>query len=104
MSSEPFEQLLDALSADPAVRETQMMGRRCISCEGRIFCGIWEDELIVRLGRDRVDVLVLEERAARFDPSGRGRQMKDWALVHEPVDDWLALAQEGRDATRASSG
>jgi hypothetical protein len=31
-----------------------------------------------------------------FDPSGRGRPMKDWALVNAAAADWLELAGEAK--------
>ncbi len=101
MPLKTYGRIVDQLCADPAVRETEMMGMPSISLDGQSFCGIWEGELVVRVGRERVDLLVLEERGLRFDPSGRGRQLSGWAVVPQPTDDWPALAAEAYDATRA---
>lgn len=98
----PYEAVVAELLADPAVQETQMMGMRSLKLGGKLFAGAWEGELVVKVGRERVGELIAAERAAPFDPSGRGRPMKDWALVHEPADDWLALAEEARDAVRGA--
>jgi TfoX N-terminal domain len=98
---EAFEQVLDELCADPNVEVTQMMGTRCAKLGGKIFCGLRRGELLVKLGRERVRELVAAERATPFDPSGKGRPMKDWCLVPEPADDWLALAEEAREVVRA---
>jgi TfoX-like protein len=102
-ASEPFEAVVDELSADPAVERTQMMGMPSLKLGGKLFCGAWEGELVVKVGRERVGELVDAGRAAPFDPSKRGRPMKDWALVPEPADDWLALAEEARDGARAGA-
>jgi hypothetical protein len=61
-----------------------------------MFGGFRYGELLVKLGRERVDELIAAGRAREFDPSGAGRPMKDWALVPEPTEDWLALADEAR--------
>ncbi len=100
-ASEPYEQVVAELCADPAVQRTQMMGMPSVKLDGKLFCGCWEGDLVVKVGRERVGELVAAGRAAPFDPSGRGRAMKDWALVGEPAGDWLALAEEARDGVRA---
>jgi hypothetical protein len=99
-SPDPYEAVADELCADPAVERTQMMGMPSLKLAGKLFGGSWEGELVVKLGRERVQELIAADRAAPFDPSGRGRPMKDWALVPEPADDWLALAEEARDGVR----
>jgi hypothetical protein len=50
--------------------------------------------LVVKLGRGRVDELVENGLARPFDPSGRGRPMKDWASVSPPSKHWLDLLKE----------
>ena len=103
-TNEPFEAVVAELCADPAVERTQMMGMPSVKLGGKLFCGVWDGELVVKLGRERVGELAAAGRAVAFDPSGRGRPMKDWALVAEPADDWLALAEEARDGVREGGG
>jgi TfoX/Sxy family transcriptional regulator of competence genes len=97
---QPYEVVVAELCADQAVQETKMMGMRSLKLGRKLFAGLRDGELLVKLGRERVDQLIAAGRAAPFDPSGRGRPMKDWALVPEPPDDWLALAEEARDGVR----
>jgi len=97
---DPYEAVVAELCADPAVLVTQMMGMPSLKVDGKLFAGLRDGELVVKIGRERVGELIAAGRAAPFDPSGRGRPMKDWALVHEPADDWLALAEEARDGVR----
>jgi len=101
-SNDSYEAVVEELCADPAVERTQMMGMPSVKLAGKLFAGVWDGDLVVKLGRTRVEELVAAGRAAAFDPSGRGRPMKDWALVPEPADDWLALAEEARDGVRGS--
>jgi TfoX/Sxy family transcriptional regulator of competence genes len=98
VTEEHYRLIVDELRADPAVSEALMMGRPSLKHGSKMFGGYRDGELLVKLGRERVDSLVASGRARPFDPSGAGRPMKDWALVGEPVDDWLALADEARVA------
>ena len=93
---ESYRAVVEELKADPEVSETLMMGMPSLKRGKKMFGGLRGDELVVKLGRERVDELIAAGRAREFDPSGAGRPMKDWALVSEPTDDWLALADEAR--------
>jgi hypothetical protein len=65
-----------------------------------MFGGLFDGDLIVKVGRERAQELIGAGRAAPFDPSGRGRAMKDWAQVPEPADDWPDLADEAKAFVR----
>jgi hypothetical protein len=93
---EAYRRVVHELRADPEVSEALMMGRPSLKRGSKMFGGFRDGELLVKLGRERVDELVTAGRARPFDPSGGGRPMKDWALVGEPTHDWLALADEAR--------
>jgi hypothetical protein len=97
MSSEDeYTRVVEELLADPAVVETHMMGMPSLKAGTKLFAGIRGEALLAKLGRDRVDELIAAGRAQPFDPSGRDRPMKDWALLPPPADDWSALAAEAR--------
>ena len=93
---EAYRRVVHELRADPEVSEALMMGMPSIKRGSKMFGGYRDGELLVKVGRGRVDELIAAGRAREFDPSGAGRPMKDWALVGEPDDDWLALADEAR--------
>jgi TfoX/Sxy family transcriptional regulator of competence genes len=93
---EAYRRVVEELRADPEVSEALMMGMPSLKRGSKMFGGYRDGELLVKVGRERVDELVAAGRARPFDPSGAGRPMKDWALVPEPDDDWLALADEAR--------
>ncbi|HEV2997516.1 MAG TPA: TfoX/Sxy family protein [Solirubrobacteraceae bacterium] len=95
--SEPaaYRRVVEALLADdPGVVEGQMMGMPALKAGGKMFGGCFEGELVVKIGRERVQELIDAGRARPFDPSGRDRPMKDWAQIPEPDGDWAALARE----------
>jgi|SRR5919198_6378028 hypothetical protein len=91
-----YRTLVEQLLEDPAVTEGQMMGMPALKLGSKMFGGRSGDELVLKIGRERVDELVAAGRARPFDPSGRGRPMKDWAMLPEPADDWPALAREAK--------
>jgi hypothetical protein len=91
-----YREIVEELKADPEVSEALMMGMPSLKRGKKMFGGLRGDELVLKLGRERVDELIAAGRAREFDPSGAGRPMKDWALIAEPTDDWLALADEAR--------
>jgi hypothetical protein len=93
-AEEAYRRVVDELRADPEIVETKMMGMPSLKREGKLFAGYREEALVVKVGRERANELIEAGRAAPFDPSGRGRPMKDWALVPLPDEDWTALAEE----------
>jgi TfoX/Sxy family transcriptional regulator of competence genes len=60
----------------------------------RIFAMLVRGKLVVKLPRQRVDMLVVSGEGERFDP-GHGRLMKEWFTL-APTSDlgWLSLARE----------
>lgn len=63
---------------------------------GKIYAMLVNDELVVKLPKERVDDLVASGVGHRFDP-GHGRVMKEWASL--PVESsrrWRALVDEAR--------
>jgi hypothetical protein len=93
---EAYRATVHELLVDPAVSEGQMMGMAALKVGSKMFGGLAGEELVVRIGRERAGELIEAGRATPFDPSGRGRPMKDWARLAEPTDDWLALAEEAK--------
>jgi TfoX/Sxy family transcriptional regulator of competence genes len=96
--SEPiaYRKVVEALLVDPGVSETQMMGMPSLKVAGKLFGGLNGDALVVKVGKARADELIASGRAEPFDPSARGRPMKDWARLPEPAGDWIPLAEEAR--------
>jgi hypothetical protein len=91
-----YTRVVEQLLSDPSVSEGQMMGMPALKAGGKMFGGCFEGQLVVKIGRERVQELIEAGRAAPFDPSGRDRAMKDWARIPEPDDHWLELAREAR--------
>ncbi|MFL5826342.1 MAG: TfoX/Sxy family protein [Thermoleophilaceae bacterium] len=104
MSEHAYREVVDALRADPDVEETKMMGMPSLKTRGKLFAGLHNDGLAVKVGRARAGELIENGEAQPFDPSGRGRPMKDWAHIPQPGDNWLALADEAKTNAVLESG
>jgi hypothetical protein len=91
-----YRSVVETLREDSAVSEAQMMGMPSLKHGSKMFGGMRAGGLVLKLGRGRVDELVASGRAQPFDPSGRDRPMRDWAVLPEPADDWLALALDAK--------
>ena len=93
---ESFEELMTSLLEKPEVEQGTGFGSmRGLRVRGKIFAMLCRGELVVKLPRHRVDQLVANGSAARFDARRDGRLMKEWAAVRpDQGHAWEALAVE----------
>ncbi len=91
-----FEQLVGRLLDEPRVQQGTGFGAMPgLRVNKKIFVMLCRGELVVKLPRHRVDQLVSDGTAARFDARPDGRLMKEWATIppsHSHA--WEALAIE----------
>ncbi len=82
---EAFDVLASVLLGED-VTEGKLFGHRCLKVAGKAFVVDFEGDLVFKLGRDdMVNWLANHTDLQRFDPSGKGRPMKDWlqaAVAH----------------------
>ena len=95
-----FDDVLDELLADPAVKRGVFFGHPGAKLGKRVFACEVDGDLLVKLGAERVVELQNEGLARVFDPMG-GRPMNAWALVPErhdgdPLREWVELAEEAK--------
>lgn len=65
-----------------------------LKVDGKIFCMLVRDQLVLKLPRTRVDDLVEAGDGERFD-AGKGRPMREWfSLSPSSEQQWPALARE----------
>ena len=55
----------------PGVREQKMFGGLAIMLDGNMACGVHDDELIVRVGKDNLEEALSQPHARPFDMTGR---------------------------------
>jgi hypothetical protein len=75
--------------------------RRAAKLGRRVFAFERHDDIVVKLGPQRVDEMVQESRASVFQPGGHS-PMGNWAVVPptdsgDPVAAWVELAEEAKD-------
>ena len=77
----------------------KMFGGTCHLLNGNMFCGVWKDFLILRLGEDAGKKALVLPHVKPFDITGR--PMKRWIMVAKDgfksdveLEDWLKQAKE----------
>ena len=79
-----FAQAEAQFSDRPEVTRGKLFGHPCLSVQGKAFLVRCHDDLVFKLGRARATVLLEAHGELKlFDPSGKGRAMRDW--VQAPV-------------------
>ena len=79
-----FAQAESQFSERADVTRGKLFGHPCLSVQGKAFLVRFHDDLVFKLGRERASGLLEAHVELRlFDPSGKGRAMRDW--VQAPV-------------------
>ena len=98
MSLEPqaaYEAVVSEMIATSSTTSGKMFGMPCLkNSNGKAFAGYSEGTMVFKLGgTSHADALALSG-ARLFDPSKRGRPMKEWIVVPiEHVSRWPEFAQ-----------
>ena len=98
MSAEEDFQQVGAELADLGVRVSRMMWRPALKDQaGKVFASLQRDgAMVFRLVRDTPEHTAALQLAGAslFDPSGKGREVKDWVVVpHSSAGKWTDLAE-----------
>jgi hypothetical protein len=96
-----FDQLAEEMALE-GVERGSLFGKPCLKVRGKAFACQFQDAIAFKLGPDLHGEALGLKGAQLFDPSGKGRPMKEWVQV--PVDHagrWPALA---RGASRTVAG
>lgn len=84
----------DLIAQNPDVTLGQMMGMPAIKRGNKMIGGIWRDSMVFKLTDPTAREAALAlDGAELFDPSERGRPMKEWVSVPPTqADRWPELA------------
>ena len=74
-----------------------------LKVRGKVFAMLVREGLVFKLPASRVDALVAALGAARFDPRGDGRVMKEWLVLPPEAKDRVALAREALEFVGAAA-
>ena len=108
MSLEPqaeYEAVVSEMMATSPTISGKMFGMPCLkNSNGKAFAGFIEGEMVFKLGgASHAEALALAG-ARLFDPSERGRPMKEWVVVPmEHASRWLEFAREAFDYVAGKS-
>ena len=77
-SETEFHKIGDAI--DNAVR-SQMFGKKCYKINNKAFVCLFQDVMVFKLPPPHHQDAISLEGAKLFDPSGKGRPMKEWVQL-----------------------
>jgi hypothetical protein len=88
-----FDEIAAQLAKQPGVVRAKMFGMPSVKINGNAFMGFEKGAMVFKLrGEDHLRALAVPG-ASLFDPSGRGRPMKEWVSVPATASDlWTDFA------------
>lgn len=73
--------------------ESQMFGKPCYKIGKKAFCCFFENEMVFKLTGEMHQEALSYDGAQLFDPSKKGRAMKEWVQVPFDYEEkWAAFA------------
>lgn len=98
MSSDPraeYDAVVSEIIASSSATGGMMFGMPCLKDSGKAFAGFYKGAMVFKLGAPSHAEALALPGARLFDPTGRGRPMKEWVEVpDEHASRWLDLARE----------
>ena len=93
----------EAAQKNKNAEESQMFGKPCYKINGKAFVCFFENCMVFKLKGDaHIDALDMKD-AKLFDPSGKGRAMKEWVQVPgSSGKEWALLAKSAYDYVKAA--
>ena len=72
---------------------SQMFGKPCFKIKGKAFVCFFQDHMVFKLSGDFHNEALSLDGSQLFDPSAKGRPMKEWVQVpFEYSDEWEKFA------------
>lgn len=84
--------------------QSQMFGKPCFKVNGKAFMCFFEDCLVFKLEGKTHEAALKLKGSKLFDPSGKGRAMKEWVQV--PASNnakWNDLAKDAMNYVKSSA-
>ncbi len=76
-----FARLVESRRAVAGVEASQMFGKPCAKIGGKAFLAQHLDRVVFKLSGDDHAAALALPGAALWDPSGKGRPMKEWVAI-----------------------
>lgn len=82
----------------PDAMPSQMFGKKCFKIGNKAFVAFFQDCMVFKLTGDEHAQAMSLAGAKLFDPSGKGRAMKEWVqLPYEHVGEWRGFTVAAKD-------
>jgi hypothetical protein len=100
-----YDAVVSEMMATSPTSSGKMFGMPCLkNSNGKAFAGFFEGAMVFKLGGDSHGEALALSGARLFDPSERGRPMKEWVVVPiEHVSRWLEFARNAFDYVAGKS-
>ena len=93
MSSKEKELFLSIGMQLQDAQQGQLFGKPCFKIGGKAFICFFQNEMVFKLSEENHSEALGYDGSQLFDPSGKGRPMKEWVQVSfEHKDQWKDLA------------
>jgi len=90
-----YDAVASEITATSSATSGKMFGMPCLKHNGKAFAGFYQGAMVFKLRAPQHAEALALPGARLFDPSGRGRPMKEWVEVPgEHASRWLELARE----------
>jgi hypothetical protein len=92
-----LDELLNKKVSKYKMEKKNMFGGTCYLENEKMVCGIWKDNIILRLGEEEGSKFIKEKKAAVFDITGKA--MKGWVMINKKkiieneLNNWIELAR-----------
>ncbi|MEE9387540.1 MAG: hypothetical protein V3U96_02935 [Paracoccaceae bacterium] len=93
------QQQFDAIIAgmavlDAAIAPGNLFGKPCAKLDGKAFVAFFQGDMVFKLDAVRCQEIIAAHAGCQlFDPSGKGRAMKEWVQVPQGTLDWQEMAE-----------
>lgn len=79
-----YEKLAASLATNGEVTSGQMFGKPCLKVNGKAFVSLHDKKLVFKLAGEHHKMALSLKSANLWDPSGKGRPMKEWVALSAP--------------------
>lgn len=103
-SDPKLEQIIDRMLADhPIAKAGSMFGYRGYKVNGKLAVGLFDNGIVMKLGKKRAAELVENADIHYFEPI-EGRTWKEWILITANFDTYKPLCDEAIDYVLEETG
>ena len=82
------------VSSLKGAEKSQMFGKPCYKIGKKAFCCFFQNEMVFKLKDELHEEALSLDGSKLFDPSGKGRAMKEWVQVSfDYKEDWRKFAE-----------